>query len=378
MRILHVIPRLLNGGAERLAIDICNELRQRPGIDVKLLVFSNENRYTELTSNLDIIHCPASINLSVYRKNKYDLEKYKSFLLDFKPDIIHSHLFEAEIVTREFILPSTLYFSHLHDNMPQFERPGLGSLFNKHKLTNLFERHRILNNYKKCNNKFISISKDTSAYFIKNLPSSLHDIKRITNAIDVQKFQNGDNNPRVFGDSLRLVSVGSLVDKKNQAFLVDVVATLRKKNIDAELTILGDGPNRDSIQRKIDDFNLGNYVHLKGNVEHVEEYLWNSDIFVHSATYEPLGLVILEAMAAGLPCVCLDGRGNRDIVSNDENGFILKDSDVGLFCERIVQLNEDSKLRERIIQSALDFVKQHDITFYVDKLLACYSSKVIQ
>ena len=76
-------------------------------------------------------------------------------------------------------------------------------------------------------------------------------------------------------------------------------------------------------------------VTATGNVSNVAQYLWKGEVYIHSAKYEPFGLVLVEAMAAGLPVIALDAGGNRDIVEDGVNGYLLpKDTNPKVFAEK--------------------------------------------
>jgi glycosyltransferase involved in cell wall biosynthesis len=109
------------------------------------------------------------------------------------------------------------------------------------------------------------------------------------------------------------------------AAMLDV---LKAKGIEFEIKILGDGPKYSLLEKEIIDLDLSNQVHLLGNVNDVAYYLKKANIFLHTALYEPFGLVLLEAMASGLPVISLDGKGNRDIVVNDKNGYLLQENNL--------------------------------------------------
>jgi glycosyltransferase involved in cell wall biosynthesis len=372
MKIVHVIPNLLKGGAERLCIDICNELSTKEGVEIKLVVLSEENLYPELTENIDIVYCPVTFNLSLSKKNKIDISSYTNFIDLYQPDVVHSHLYRAELISREKTNKNTRYFSHLHDNMPQLLKGGGGTILRKEKITNFFERTRLLKKYAKCNNQFISISRDTTSYFKHNLPENLRNITLIQNAINLSQFLRPNNWIKKNDEKLKLVSIGSLVNKKNHLFLIEIVEELIEKGLNPQLSILGEGPNRTRLETEIEDRKLKEHIHLKGNVSRVEEFLWDADIYVHSASYEPFGLVLLEAMAAGIPCVSIDGGGNRDIIINEENGFIIKKGNTALFTEAIVRLSTDDSFYNNIVTNGLKHVQDFGIKEYVDKLISCY------
>lgn len=375
MRILHIIPNLRKGGAERIAMDICEELSTRSGIEVKLVYLNNLAEYDTGNINYDLKFIPSSVQLSLTKPTQYNTQHLENLIKEFQPDIIHSHLFEAEIVSRSINYPQAKWFSHCHDNMHQLETFTLSILTNKKKITEYYERMYLLKRYRaNGGNQFVAISKDAQQYFKRVLPIDLNRVTLLFNAINVKRFTKPEGFTKQSNETLQLVSVGSLVDKKNQTLLIDVVQELVARAINVHLHILGEGPNRQKLQAKIDGLKLNKYITLHGNVEKVEEYLWNSDIYVHSAYYEPFGLVLVEAMVAGLPVVSLDGRGNRDIISNGENGYILPEQTPKMFADTIQPLATDKSLYSRIQNAGLQTAKQFNIVQYVDRLLQLYKN----
>lgn len=372
MRIVHIIPTLKKGGAERLCMDICSEFQKRDVAEVMLLVLHNKLEYI-VADTVQPSIIPSTVELSVWRKNVLNVAGLEEAIFSFRPDIIHSHLFEAEIVSRSINYPKAKWFSHCHDNMWQLEKPNTATLFSKRKFTAYYERLYLLNRYRKNGgNRFIAISKDTQAYFNLVLPSDLRNVTLLHNAVNTSKFTRpAGYTPKRIAD-LELVTAGSLVAKKNQVFLLQVVKRLTKKNYKVHLHLLGDGPDRTMLEQKASSLRINDSVTFHGNVPNVEEFLWNSDIYVHAATYEPFGLVLVEAMAAGLPVVSLDGRGNRDIIQDQKNGYILSEPDVVDFANKVALLFHDKFKYEQIKQAAIETAKQFDIVNYTDKLLALY------
>ncbi|MDB4091086.1 glycosyltransferase family 4 protein, partial [Crocinitomicaceae bacterium] len=96
----------------------------------------------------------------------------------------------------------------------------------------------------------------------------------------------------------------------------------------------------------------------------------------HSATYEPLGLVLLEAMAAGLPIITLDGKGNRDLMEQGKNGYMIHQQDPKEFAQKIISLVENKGKYAEISNYCKEYVKQYDIKEYVNKLLALYKDSI--
>lgn len=373
MKILHIIPSLRKGGAERLVLNICNELQKRDGVEVKLLVLHPENEYEFISKNIDVKLCSSIVVPSISRKNFADISDFEKIISEFNPQIIHSHLFEAEIVSRWHIINGIKYFTHCHDSMKQFRNFNYKTLLNKELLTNYYEKKRLLKQYVKCDNRFIAISNSTAEYFKKNLPKYLSsNIFKLNNAIDFGLFFKTGISTKDL-NQINLITTGSLIDKKNHIFLIEVVKILHEKKYKITLEILGDGNNRKILEERINKYNLKEIVFLRGNVQKVEEYLQKSYIYVHAATHEPFGLVLLEAMASGLPVVCLDGKGNRDIIEQGKNGFMIFEQSPELFAQKITELITNKQLYSEMSLYANEYAKKFDIKEYVDNLIELYS-----
>lgn len=369
LRILHIIPRLRKGGAERLCLDICNQLQKRDGVQVRLITFSDENQYPLLTKDIDWQVVPASVQLSVFHKNVLNVDALQKAIDDFAPDVIHTHLFETEIVSRSCHYPKAKWFSHCHDNMRQFRDFDIKTMFNKQLLTNYFEKRYLFSRYKvNGGNTFIAISHDTERYFCKT--ARLFAVEFLPNAIDYEKFYN--NKEKQASTNLRLINVGSLNTNKNQIFLIDVAKILADKGVVFDLKIVGGGQDYDMLKQRIETLGLQQNVLLCGNVDNVEVYLHESDMYVHSSLSEALGLTIIEAMAAGLPVVTLDGRGNRDLIVQGKNGYMVYEQNAEQFGDRILEIWNDKQTYCQMSAFAQDFARQYDIKPYVDRLLELY------
>ncbi len=390
MKILHIIPTLSKGGAERLVLDIVKKLNSQNNIDARLVIFRDDIKYdvSEIKQLISIV--PSSVQLSFMKKWKINVSDLQDYIYNFKPDIIHTHLFEAELVSRFCKYPKALWFSHVHDNLVQFKNWSWSNLTKVSK-TNWYEKQVLLKQYK--NNggtHFIAISKHTESYI--NSVQFKYPVTLLHNAIDVKRFQkpadfnksctdSGSSpvenqpldsnlylNPQPQPLTLNLINIGSFVPKKNQTFLLDIILELNKKSIQTSCVFLGDGPHKMEVMNKAKELGILDQCNFLGNVENVEEYLWQSDVYTHTATYEPLGLVLIEAMAAGLPVVTLDGHGNRDLMENGKNGFILKEQDPKMFATKIIEVYRNQEIKEFNIH----FARQYEIGNYVAKLQDLY------
>ena len=376
LRILHFIPNLSMGGAERLVIDICNELTTRKNITVALVVMDAVNDF-EIPIHFPILITNSRVKLSVLKKNVYNTKSINKILEEFKPDIIHSHLLEAEVLSRAIIKTNVRYFSHFHDNIAQLRKNKLWYISTKKNIANFIERTWLLKRYKQSKTNFIAISKDTADYINTHIPKHRSlTVNFLHNAINVTNFQlSRFEKPITNASKINLVSIGSLVTKKNQLFQIEIVHELLLRGLDVELHICGEGYARESVEQKIAKYQLEKSIHILGNVKNVQDRLMKADLLIHTATYEPFGLVFLEAMAAKVPIVTLNGKGNADIILHKHNALLVENEDVSQFCDAVELIIRDISLRNTIIMQGAEFVKKYDIALYVDQLLKLYESK---
>jgi len=372
MRILHVIPSLQLGGAERICIDICEEIAGRLGHELILATLNDKIEHDISNKKFKIVNTDSIYTPSITGKPTIKLEGLEDLIDSFYPDVIHSHLFQSEMATRFNIRPNVTYISHCHDNMFQLKKPGLDSIFDKTKFTNLFERNWILKKYEECNNTFIAISRDTYNYFTQNLPPNL--AKRVIlhpNAVNTVQFAYPE---REFNAKIpkNIITIGSLIPRKNHSFLLDIAKSLIDSNFQVTIQILGKGPELNNLQEKINSLQLQNLVRIEASPT-IGPYLKKADLYVHVAINEPFGLVLVEAGAAGLPIVSLDGKGNRDLIHNNENGYLIEYQDINQFCEKIKLILTQEELYNKMSKKAIEIAKDFDIKSYVDKLLTIYA-----
>ncbi|RJT07984.1 glycosyltransferase family 4 protein [Halococcus sp. IIIV-5B] len=146
----------------------------------------------------------------------------------------------------------------------------------------------------------------------------------IPNGVEYERYQR----PDIDTEEGRLVVVGRLTKRKRQDRLIHAVRQLRDDGYDVRLDILGDGPMRDRLERLIADLDLDAHVTMQGFVDEDEKFdlLNRAELFVFASTQEGFGIVLLEAMAAGLPIVAKYLPVYEDFFIDGENGYLLRDS----------------------------------------------------
>lgn len=145
-------------------------------------------------------------------------------------------------------------------------------------------------------------------------------------------------------DDFILIYVGELSHRKNQTLLIDVM----KKSIDLipnlKLLLVGSGPLKEDYLKKISDLKLDGIVNLLGYRTDIDKLMTLSDAAVSSSLQEGLPVNVMEAMAIGLPLIVTNCRGNKDLVLNNKNGFVVGDENE--FSNKLYQLYSSEKLKK--------------------------------
>jgi len=376
MNILHVIPTLGCGGAEVLVSNLAIQ-QAKSGHVVKIVIleplhytFDNFIAKDELQKLVTIEKISTKIKF-LFFKRRVELSntEFNDIVLNFSPTIIHSHLFQAELIARHTLVDTVKYFSHCHNNMSQFTALKKGTL--KRRLTDFLEVKWLLSKYKKCNNQFIVISRDTQIFFKRNLPKIFHNyINYLPNAISSSLYYSSKNK----SDSLiKLITVGNLLQNKGHLFLINSVYELKKMKYNIQLDILGYGELEKELIAKITELDLLNEVKLRGSVNNVPEYLSRADIYIHGAFKEAFGLVLLEAMASHLPVVTTNGGGNSELIQNDINGYLIEFRNSIDFIDKIKYLIDNKNIRLRMGENSFKFSESYNIDKYENILNQLYS-----
>ena len=150
------------------------------------------------------------------------------------------------------------------------------------------------------------------------------DIEKIDVLYNGAKIDNQINKPRKGGKSL--ISVGRLAPWKNIDVIIDALEILNEGQKDGfNLTLVGDGPMRDSLEEHIDRKGLVNQIEITGQVPYkdVQYYLNEADIYLQASGYEGLPHVILEAINNSLTIISTPIGGTNEILRDGEYGWIL-------------------------------------------------------
>lgn len=162
--------------------------------------------------------------------------------------------------------------------------------------------------------------------------------------------------------SKRLVSVGRLSPEKGYLDLLKIFNALVKDKIDWNLDIIGDGVEKDKLKKYIEKNDLNDRVTLHGfqGKEYIDKVLNDSSIYLMTSYTESFGIVLIEAMSHGIPCIAFDSaEGAREIINSGENGYLIKNRNQEAMIMKIKDLINNEKERAKIGKQARKSVKKY-------------------
>jgi glycosyltransferase involved in cell wall biosynthesis len=226
-----------------------------------------------------------------------------------KPDIIHAHNFLFAGVIAEYIK----------------SKYGIKFIITEH--SSLFLRQQL--SYKEIQAvKSVAQSSDlvtaVSKSFINTLKKLIDNkIELLPNIVDDLFLKAEINLKRK--PIFTFIHIGSLDYNKNQELLIRSFARLVRDELDVELIIAGDGAMKNRLKKITADLNLDKYIKFLGRISQseIQRIMLDADCFVLSSNIETFGVVLIEALACGLPLIATKSGGPEDII-NDSNGILIE------------------------------------------------------
>ena len=178
-------------------------------------------------------------------------------------------------------------------------------------------------------------------------------------------------------DEKVLVSVGRLAPEKNWDTLLQAFAKVYEKHPGVRLVLIGDGTARQTLETLSAELGITDRVTGTGAVpfEQIPRYLKAADLFAFASVTETQGLVTIEAMAASLPVVAVDGPGTRDIVEHGKQGFLVE-NDPEALAGALNQLLSDPQKMKRFSSNALKKARTFDVKELGKQLIGVYEQAI--
>ncbi|HEX8100476.1 MAG TPA: glycosyltransferase family 4 protein [Actinomycetota bacterium] len=260
-------------------------------------------------------------------------KRIREALESFRPDVVHAH---------EPFAPSTGFFATLEADVPvvavshaYMDRSVLFAGFSR-AFRRVWDRPAL----------WLAVSQAALGFLKRHVRANVR-ARVVPNGVDVEPFRHAA--PIDLPPGRHMLFVGRLEPRKGFRTAVEAFALLAREYSDLSLTVVGDGPERRALSLLPDD--VEDRVTMAGMVPHLKlpSYHAAADLFVAPSTgRESFGIVLVEAMAAGLPVIASDIPGYREVVRNGVDGLLVERENPGALADAVRGVLSDSALAERL------------------------------
>lgn len=363
MKILYVITGLSLGGAERVVVDLAEQMYQK-GHCVKIAYLTGRVSVFPRFHEIELISLNLNSPIDIFKSSTL----YRKLLDSFQPDVVHAHMVHANIFTR---------LNRIFKSIPRLICTAHNS-YEGGKFRML--AYRMTHNLAEITT---NVSKEATQSFISKKAVKNNEMITVYNGIDLDKFKNISINIKQKKESLNIkenerviLAVGRLSQQKDYPNLIKAIHILNKiRKIEFRVIIAGEGELRPTLEREIQKLQLDNCIHLLGRRDDIAELMTLADIFVLSSKFEGFGLVVAEAMACQTFVIATDSGGVAEVMGNTgiiippQNSEALADA-----IEKVLDLPEDKMIENG--EKARQRVEQlFSLEVSVSKWLSLYETK---
>lgn len=358
MNIGFLIPNMYRGGAERTMSILCNEFAGR-GYGVTLFLTENEDGIRfKLADKIDVIDIDSSKKFYAFKMWDY-MKRLKKEIKERNIDVLVSFIvrtnISAIIACRQLRIPVIVSERNNPYIVPANSKLRM--------IRDLVYRYA---------NGVVFQTQYARDYFCDKITKKSRVIMNpMSEAIGSSvEFEHKDN---------IIISACRLEPQKNVPLLIEAFEMITNEIPHYKLYIYGEGSKRDSIESTIRQKNLEDKVFLMGQSGEIINKVANAKIFVLSSDFEGLSNALMEAMCAGTACVATDSPtyGNRDIISDGYNGFLVPVGDANALGDKILELAKSDELLKLFSERAKGLAEKTNRTKIVDDW-EVYINKIIK
>jgi len=296
MRIVHVVQSLEIGGLERLVVDLATEQR-RCGHDVKIYAVYRRGAFADQAES-------RGIPVICFRKtdgvSPGTLWRMLRTLRQCGPDVVHTH---NTVVHHYGAVAAKLAGVRTVVNTQHY----LGAVRMETKARRIFDATLPFTQ------GVVTVSECTRAELASWSGIDSAKVHVILNGTPLQRFLQHRATPGLAAPRIRFGTVGRLAEQKDHATLIHAFGRVADVLPYSELSILGEGPLRATLEELVRELGLQERIRFRGATSDAAKFLSELDVFVLSSRGEGLPIVILEAMAAGLPIVSTRVGGTPEV-----------------------------------------------------------------
>ena len=174
-------------------------------------------------------------------------------------------------------------------------------------------------------------------------------------------------------DDFVCIAMGDLIKRKNYEMALRGIALCKNPKI--HYLICGNGPEKNNLQDLAKNLGIREQVHFLGYRTDIKELLAISDCFLFTSLQEWLPRSLMEAMASGLPCIISDIRGNRDLIINNVNGYLIKS--IEDCTQKLEAIISDKQLAKKMQVKNLEVIKKYDFLKVRDQINEIYKTELL-
>lgn len=353
MRIAHIITRLIIGGAQENTILNCQGLIRDHGDEVLLISGPGLGPEGSLEDDARLRGIPLQIIPSLRRaihpwRDTVAHRELRKALAEFQPEVVHTHSGKAGLLGRytawNLGVPAVVHTVH-GAPFHEFQSRPARAFFRR---CEMFAAHRC--------HAIISVADAMTDQLVAAGVAPRKKFTTIYSGMEVEPFLNAEQHRQRVREELGFKDDDIVVGKIARLFHLkghrDVLKwadTLAEKNPRIRFLFVGDGILRERFERGIELMGLQDRFHFTGLVSpaRIPELLAATDIIVHASYREGLARVLPQALLVGRPVVSYDIDGAREVVVNDETGYLISPRDASALAAAIAKLADDPDLRHR-------------------------------
>ncbi|MBF0196954.1 MAG: glycosyltransferase [Planctomycetes bacterium] len=379
--ICFIITRMVAGGAQKVLLDLIACL---PEDEYQIHIISGIetgkegslwSNLTELLAPENIHACPAMIRSVNPIKDYIAYGHIRKILRKIKPDIVHTHTSKAGVVGRFAAIkekvPKIIHSTHGLIYNSDANIPGVGGSLSL-KAFKAVEEH-----LGKSTHSLITLSQEETGEAIRLNLAPASCIQNISNGVPLQELAAIERDPSSWKvPHIRLGIAGRLNKEKGHELLIRSMQKVLKSFPNISLKIAGRGPLKEELENLSAELGISDHIHFDGFHHNISEFLKNIDIFILSSHYEGFGLVLIEAMAAGLPIVATDVGGVREVVKDGITGLIVPSGREDELCMGIEYFLQHPKLAYEFgVRGRAHVMGSFSLTQMIDKHIEIYQQQ---
>lgn len=331
--VLHIIESLEFGGAEKVLLQLANGMSSYHNI--RICVTKREgDLLKDVKDNITVFSLKAreGNDLTI-------IPKIAKIIRDENIDIVHIHnwgVFIESVLAAKYAgankIIHTVHGPYLSYSEGFLSRLKISSRHFIERLISIFVF------------RFVCVSDSIQDYMIHQIGISKKRLVTIHNGIKGLVHKKRTDS---LINTVNLVSIGRVARIKNHKLLIEALSKIGN-TLDLHLTVVGDGPELDTVKEYTRKLGLSNKINFLGFRKDIDKIMQDMDICVVTSDYEGVSIAILEAMSVGIPVIASNVGGNPETVSHNETGLLFEKGNVDELVSVISKIITDKQLQKKM------------------------------